>query len=221
MHHPILRAMTLTVGLAALLTVATGCSILGVAASKGTRTMIKPSYTGLPNQTVGVMVTADDGTKIDYARIQLDLAQSVQAKLQGAQTNKAEELLGTQFPVAASPNAIFAFQSNYPEYEVEPVAKVAPKLGVSRLIYIEIEAFSLNPGDVLELFRGDVSARVTVVEVTGGIGKVVFSDAVTAVFPEDVGPDGTPNLNRAVTYRGTIDALGTAVVQKFVAYESN
>lgn len=198
-----------------------GCSILGVAAGKVSRITVKPAYTGLANQSVGVMVSVDRGTQIDYPRLQLDVAQAIQAKLQGAQANKAEELLGTQFPPAASASAIFSFQRNHPEYDVEPVDRVAPKLGVTRLIYIEIEGFSLNPADVLELYRGDVVGRVRVVEVTGGQGKVAFSDSVSAKFPENVGEDGVPDLTRAVTYRGSIDAFGTAVVQKFIEHETN
>ncbi|QOV90799.1 hypothetical protein IPV69_05425 [Humisphaera borealis] len=200
---------------------APGCAVLGVAASKASRTTVKPAYMGFGNQTVGVMVTTDRGTQVDFPRLQLDIAQSVQSKMQGAQANKAEELKGTQFPAAAGPTAIFAYQRNHPEYDVEPIAKIAPKLGVTRLIYIEIEGFALNPADVLELFRGEVTGRVRVVEITDGVGKVVFSDAVSGVFPEHSGPDGTPNLTRAVTYRGAIDAFGTAIVQKFVEYETN
>ena len=92
------RCGMLAVGLC-LLSIASGCSILGVAASKASRVTIKPAYTGFANQTAGVMVTADRGTQIDYPRLQLDIAQSVQAKLQGAQANKAEELTGLQFQV--------------------------------------------------------------------------------------------------------------------------
>ena len=207
--------------LAALALAAGGCSLIGAAAAKTVGTTVKPNYTGLAGQSVGVMVTVDQGTKIDYPRLQLDVAQSVQAKLAGAQTNKAEELKGTQFPAAASPQAVFAFQRNYPQYDVEPVANIAPRLGVSRLVYVEIDSFSLNPADVLELFRGEVAGRVRVVEVANGTAKVAFTDQVSAFFPEKGSEHGTPNLNRPTTYRGVVDAFGTAVVQKFVSYETN
>jgi len=218
---PRLFRLTCSIGLAAgLLAAVPGCGIIGAAASKVTRTMVQPAYTGLANETVGVMVTADRGTQIEYPRVQLDVAQSVQAKLQGAQKNEAKELTGTQFPASANPSAIFAFQRNYPQYDVEPIASVAPRLGVSRVIYIEIETLALNPGDVMELFRGEAVGRVRVVEVSGNQGKIVFSDKVSAVFPEDAPPDGLPNLNRSLTYRGLIDSLGTAVVEKFIAHET-
>jgi hypothetical protein len=98
---------------------------------------------------------------------------------------------------------------------------VAPRFGVSRLIYVEIDSFSLNPADVLELFRGEVVGRVRVVEVAGGTARVAFTDQVSATFPEKGPEHGTPNLNRALTYRGAVGAFGTAVVQKFVSYETN
>ena len=216
-----LPALAAPLLLATVLAGAGGCSLVGAAAAKTVGTTVKPNYTGLAGQSVGVMVTVDRGTQIDYPRLQLDIAQSVQAKLAGAQANKAEELQGTQFPAAASPQAVFAFQRNYPQYDVEPVTNVAPRLGVSRLVFVEIDSFALNPADVLELFRGEVVGRVKVVEVTNGTAKVAFTDQVSALFPEKGPEHGTPNLNRATTYRGSVDAFGTAVVQKFVAYESN
>ncbi|MDB5295842.1 MAG: hypothetical protein JWO31_1825 [Phycisphaerales bacterium] len=198
-----------------------GCSVLGLAAARTTSLTVKPTYAGLAGQSLGVMVSVDRGTQIDYPRLQLDIAQVVDADFRESQRLKADELKGTQFPATANPQAVFAFQRNYPDLEAEPVVNVAPKLGVSRLIYLEVDSFTLNPTDVLELFRGEVVGRVKVVEVTNGVGKVVYDDQVSATFPEKGPEQGTPNLNRATTYRGAISAFGTAVVQKFVAYETN
>lgn len=216
-----LRAAAAPLLLAGLAAGAGGCQLLGAAAAKTTAVTVRPNYTALANQSVGVMVTVDRGTQIDHPRLQLDIAQAVQATLMKTQANKAEELKGTQFPPSASPQAVFAFQRNYPQLDAEPVTNVAPQLGVSRLIYIEVDAFSLNPADVLELFRGEVVGRVKVVEVAGGVAKVAFTDQVSAVFPEKGSEHGTPTLNRPTTYRGTIAAFATAVTQKFVTYETN
>lgn len=218
--RPYARRAAVLVGCVALPATTGGCSVFGLAAHAGSRQVVKPTYTGLANQSVGIMVSADRGIQQEHRRIQLDLAQAVDARLKQTQANKAEELAGTQFPRNAAPDAVFAFQRNYPQLEWEPVATVAPKLGVSRVIHVEVDAFTLHPDNVPELYRGELAARVQVVEVTGGTGKVAFDDRVTAVFPDDKNQAGTPNLDARATYRGTIDAFATAVLQRFVAYEA-
>jgi hypothetical protein len=196
-----------------------GCAAIGLGAGAVTRTMVKPAYKGLAGQTVGIMVASDRGTQIEHRRLQLDVAQSLDGKLKATQANKVEELKGTEFPRTAGPDAIFAFQRNYPQYEWEPVATIAPKFGVTRVIHIEVSSFTLHPDNVPELFRGEMIGRVQVVEVAGGTGKVAFNDSITATFPPNSNAAGTPNLDAQTTYRGAIEAFTTAVVERFVTHE--
>src|SRR3712207_5162160 len=84
--------------LLALPALLSGCSLVGAAAGKAMAIKVKPSYTGLQNQTVGVYVSADAGLRNDFPTLQLDVARGLIQKLQGAQAAGAEELKGTQFP---------------------------------------------------------------------------------------------------------------------------
>src|SRR5437763_890065 len=66
-----------------------GCALLGVAAYKLTSAQtVKPKYTNLANQTVGVMVWADRGIRIDWPTLQLDLANSIDKKLKEQTTDE-------------------------------------------------------------------------------------------------------------------------------------
>src|SRR5437879_2754394 len=132
-----------------------GCAALGVAAYKlAPAATIKPKYTNLTNQTVGVMVWTDQGIRIEWPKLQLDLATSIDHKLKEQTTDakgkpKAKTLLGATYPV--QPGSIVRYQMDHPEVEAMAIADVAPRLGVSRLIYVEIEDFATRSEQAADL----------------------------------------------------------------------
>src|SRR5688572_32239626 len=153
-----------------------GCTLLGVAAYKlKPPETVQPKYMGLENQSTGVMVWADRGLRIDWPMIQLDLANTVQQKLTDFQKGKGREsktLVGTTFPVL--PASIVRYQKDHPEIEAMPIEEVAPRLGVNRLIYVELEDFATRSEESVQLFRGTGNATVKVIEVDNGVAKVAF-----------------------------------------------
>jgi hypothetical protein len=219
-----LRASSLL--LLSLLTLApTGCSALNSAgaAIAGT-SVVKPLYptagggAGFKDQSIAVMAWADDSLRYEHNMLIMDITRGVSQKLQGSQARKAEELVGATFPREKGPDAMYAFQMNHPEVAADPIADIAPRFGVTRLIYIEVASFDLHSGAVVDLSRGALSATVTVVEVSNGKGKVAFTAAVDASYPEKGPDEGTPNLTDQQTYIGTVDQFCTNVVKKFVTY---
>jgi hypothetical protein len=111
------------------------------------------------------------------------------------------------------------FQQDYPEIEAESIADVAPKLGVSRLIYIEVEDFTTRSQGAVELFRGSAEVTVRVIEVKDGVGKVAYEEnGIAVTFPEKAPAEGIPNATDRKIYIGTVDALSTALAKKFVPY---
>lgn len=212
-------ALRLAALLLPLLTLAlNGCEAIGAIGAKTVSTVIAPSYVGLKGQSIGVMVWADDGYRWDDNALVLDVMQGVANKLKGAQARGAEELKGATFPRAAGPDAIYAFQANHPEAAAEPITDVAPRLGVTRLIYIEINDFNLHSGAVVELTRGHLSGTVKVVEVTGRTARIVNPDTVEVTWPKQSPDEGLPGIERRDAYIGTVDAFCTAVVEKFVTH---
>jgi len=198
-----------------------GCEIVGVV-DQAIPTVVVPRYTGLAGQTVGVMVWADRGMRIEYEFLQLDVANAVQAKLDEAARDKnakVKELKGTTFPV--QPRSIVRFQQDHPEIDGQAITEIAPRLGVKRLIYLEIEEFGTRPDGSIELYRGDAKVTLRVVEIdAAGKAKVAHEEnEVAATFPRSAPKEGKPQIGDRRIYVGLVDALGTEVAKRFVPYE--
>ena len=205
-----------------LLSFLQGCTLLGVAAYKlKPPETVQPKYMGLENRSTGVMVWADRGLRIDWPTIQLDLANTVQKKLTDFQKGKGREaktLIGTSFPVM--PASIVRYQKDHPEIEAMPITEIAPRLGVKRLIYVELEDFATRSDQQLALFRGTANCTVKVVEVHNGEATAAFEqNNVTTHFPPKVPPEGTSAFGDRRIYVGTIDALATEIARLFVQYQ--
>ena len=92
---------------------------------------------------------------------------------------------------------------------------------LSRLIYIEVEHFSTQPGESNDLLRGDIVANLKVIEITDGKGKIGFQkDGIRIHYPENSNAEGTPGLSPVTVYEKTIDAFATGVVHQFVPYQA-
>src|SRR5947207_12601744 len=151
----------LLVGLFCVLPLMQGCDAIGVALHAMPPPTVLPRYTKLDNQSVAVMVWVDRGTRIDFPTIQVDLARMIQQKLQAKQAeSKGKVLAGTSFPIP--PASIVKYQQDHPELEGTPIATVAPRFNVSRLIYVELEQFATRSDLAVDLFRGTGEASVRV-----------------------------------------------------------
>src|SRR4051812_15137258 len=117
-HRCLQRLLLLT-----LLVTASGCVWLGMASRVLPPDTIAPAYNKLEGQTVGVMVWADRGVRIDWNTIQLDIASSLQDKLEKADPKL---LKNAHFPVKAA--SIVRFQKDHPELEGTSVTDIAPRL---------------------------------------------------------------------------------------------
>jgi hypothetical protein len=181
--------------------------------------MIPAAYKGLTNESVAIMVWAGEGTMIDFPDVRLDVAGSLQNKLQQAIQVKTKELLGVTFPT--TPAAVVRFQQNHPELEAVPPAEVAAKLNASRVIYVEIENLQTRSDASVELYRGSASATLKVIEIEPGAtkGTVAYDEGhIAAVFPPNAREEGRPDGNDFAYYRGVVDALTTELAKRFVPY---
>ncbi len=205
------------------------CTLLGVGAQALPQATVVPQYKGFADQSVGVMVWADRGMRIEWEFIQLDLANAVHAKLAATakpptppgkkpKQTKVKEWRGATFPVV--PASIIRFQQDNPEIDGQPIADVAPRLGVSRLIYVEVEEFATRPDGGVELFRGDANVTLRVVEIApDGKAKVAYEEnEVRATFPPKSPKEGRPSVGDRRIYVGLIDALGDAIAKRFVPH---
>jgi hypothetical protein len=97
---------------------------------------------------------------------------------------------------------------------------VAPRLGVSRLIYVEVEDFATRSNMALDLYRGQARATVRVLEIADGQSHEAYVwENVQVSFPPKAPPEGVPNAGDARIYVGTVDAFATEIARLFHPYQ--
>jgi hypothetical protein len=196
-----------------------GCAVLGVAAHAMPQPKVPARYSDLRGHSVAVLVWAPRGLETDYPALRLDLVTAIQSGLKAVQQARRNELKDASFPHAAA--SLVRFQEDHPELEHSPIADVAPRLGVERLIYIEVENFQTRSDQAVELYRGSATISLRVVEVESGQAKVAYQESgLTSVFPPTAPAEGIPNADDARIYRGTVNQLATGVTRRFFAHEA-
>ncbi len=174
---------------------------------------VEAAYKGLAGQQVVIMVWADPQVRLDRPDLQENVAAAVQDKLISVQlAEKPDDLKGTTFPVATS--AMVRYQEDHPEIEYQPATDVAAKFNGSRLIYVQVTDFATRSDASLELYKGTLSAHLSVVEMrqTGPdhvATKMVYDGGTISItYPKkSINTDGEPG--------GTDDAIGQKTVQTF------
>ena len=214
----------------ALCLLSSGCNIIGAAAQVLPQPDVAPAYTKLSNQTVGVMVWVDRAIAIDYPSLQADVAKSVVNKLQETSEPKKKsdahkELTNVRY---LDPLAVIKWQADHPELNGFPSTELATRLGVTRVIYVELIVFETRSEVSVDLFKGTVMAKLDVLEVaTNPDGtkkaKVAYSDGdLRSIYPKKA-PEGTAgtDVNSDMIYNKTVDAFTTDVVLKFVQHPAD
>jgi len=194
-----------------------GCAAVGFVAHALPPPVVEAQYTGLAGQRIAVMVWADRAIRIDWPNLGLDTTGAIQNKLISA-GGKKMPLEGASFPW--SPASVARYQEEHPESEFDPIEKTAAKLGVSRVVYVEIEQFATRTEATTEMFRGTATASVKVVEVAGETGHVAYEESnIQVSFPPKVGPEGTFRGNDNLMYRGTIEVLAQRISDRFIPHQ--
>jgi hypothetical protein len=133
------------------------------------------------------------------------------------QKSGAKELKGTTWPV--QPGSIARYQMDHPGIEATPITDVAPKLGVQRLIYIEIESFSTRSETSLQMYRGSATMTLKIIEVEGNQSKIAYEESnIRAFFPEKGPPEGVLNATDVVMYRGTVVMMARQIVDRLATH---
>lgn len=194
-----------------------GCGPIGAMLNALPLAPVQAKYKDLKGQSVAVMVWADRGIRVDFPHIQLDTANGIQSKLVKARKDKNDELKDTKFPMSAA--TVVRFQEDHPEWAADSIEEIAPRLGVSRVIYVEIDGFQTRSDSAVDLFRGTLTATVRVVEVTNGKARVVHTEEdMRNIYPEKSPEEGVPSIGDFETYRQTVDAFTTSVANLFYTH---
>lgn len=217
MNSPRSKWLRCSIGVA-LAGLLAGCAVFGLAGYVAPPPTIAAAYKGLAKQKVAVMVWTDRAMTIEWPTLQLDLTRGIQSRLQNAAKDKnpPKELEGTTFAMAES---VIRFQRDHPETETQSITDVAPRMDITRLIYLEVEQFHTRPEESLELFRGSITANLKVLEVTDGKAKITFQkDKIKIVYPEKGPSEGLPGTSDLTIYEKTLQAFSTEIVNQFIPH---
>jgi hypothetical protein len=194
-----------------------GCNIVGAIAGKAPKPDILAAYKGLAGKSVGVMVYVDPNAAMNWPTLQLDLANYLDYKLKEAQKDeKLEDLVGTTFPY--QPRSFVRYQREHPGIEALPITEVAPKLGVERLIYVQVNDFTTRAEGTITMYLGRIDVTLQVVEIDPATktAKVAYSDPnIKLKFPRKAPDEGLLSGNDRTIYQGTLDEITTELAVKF------
>jgi hypothetical protein len=197
--------------------IAAGCNVFGLAAQALPEPDVPAKYAGLHDHSVAVLVWVPRGLETDYPSLRLDLTTAIQSRLQQAQKTGRRELKNSTFP--HTPASMVRFQEDHPELDRSPIATVAPRLGVQRLIYVELENLQTRSDQAVDLYRGSATISLRVVEVENGQVKVAYEESgLTSEYPPKAPAEGVAGAGDALIYRGTVVQLATGVAYRFYAH---
>ncbi len=178
------RALTLSVALT-LGGCVVGQLIGGMAASaerEGSRD-VKAKYRGLTDKTFAVFIAADRTIQAEFPQIVPAFTQEI--------TRRLSEHAGASGVLPA--DDVLQFQFQRPDWVAKSSSEIAKALEVERLVFIELDEFTLNePGNRYE-WRGIAAATISVIERDSAEGDTLssaapaFREAVRVKFPDTQG----------------------------------
>ncbi len=153
---------------------------------------IEPMYFGLENKTVAVIVQTDQGTLYEHPNLELTLAVGISARIQ-------KHVTGVK---VVNPTAVNSWKFKTREWYSMPYGEIAEKLGVERLVFVDIYEYRLNPIGNQYLWDGVCAANVGIIE-RDGFDPDMFVDSFSVEnrFPNISGV-GRESAQRSVIEQG-------------------
>lgn len=180
-------------------------------------------YDGLRGQQVAILVWADFATRTEFNQVQIDTTRMLTQKLEDLAStpvndkSKGPVLAGAQF---LHPGTVVRYQREHPEVWTMPVAEVAPRLGVPRVILVEFEQFQVQRPEAPLLLRGQAKVNIKVLEIADKKAHVVFEESGLEVRHPKGAPDGvvqSEKHNLKTVYEGTVDLLTDKIAARFMS----
>lgn len=170
---------------------------------------VRAEYVGLENQKVAVLVDANQSLLFDQPLAPLEVSRAVSEKL-------ADGVPGIKL---VEPVQVVDFQNRNIYWNTMPYSEVAGRLGVTRLVLIELSDYRLHePGNV-NIWRGVMSGHVSVYETDSAEpNNATYAREVTAAYPPDE-PLGVLDSNQRDMRFGTMDLFSRSVAGLFFEHK--
>jgi hypothetical protein len=187
-----LAAILLLGGAASLGGCQIGQLIGGMAASakRAGSTEYAPKYAKLENKTFAVIVAADRAIQADYPSIVTIITAEMSKRL--AEHSGASGVLPA--------GEVLRYQSQHPGWVAKPLDELCKTLAVDRVVYVDLQDFSMtDPGNPY-VFNGVASGTIHVAEVESEIAsEFAFGQPVRVKFPDVTGMSST-QISRAEVF---------------------
>lgn len=156
-----------------------GCQAVGFVADAVHRAgdhEVKAKYTDLTDRSFAVIVAADRSIQADYPDAMTVLTSEL--------TRRLSENTGASGMVPAE--RVLKFQYQNPRWVTMSPYEIAQTMKVDRLVFVDIQEYSLtDPGNPY-LWNGRASATVSVVESESDLGaETPFREYVSVKFPDN------------------------------------
>ncbi|MCC6681513.1 MAG: hypothetical protein IT445_11485 [Phycisphaeraceae bacterium] len=169
-----------TIALCILSLMLVGCQgfgWLGEGAAGGKKKInVDARYLGLDNQSVAVLVSADQYILAQYPNVDLAVCSAVTRKI-------ASNVPGV---TVTNPTQVMTFQKNNPYWSTLPYEELIARLGTQRVVLIDlIEYRTHEPGNA-HVWQGLISANVGVIEADAADpDRMAINEIVSVKFPEN------------------------------------
>lgn len=157
-----------------------GCNIVGytadaIAGGQKKKATVEADYRGLDGRRIAVVVSADDHTYFEYPGAPLAVSSAVTERLAAA-------IPGAKL---VDPKQIDRFQRENPYWNTLSYRELSSRLGVERLVYIDLTDYTTHEPGNKHVWRGIISANVGAAEAESADGTaLVYSTVVRASYPE-------------------------------------
>ncbi len=141
-------------------------------------TEIEAEYTGLDNKSFAVVVSADRVIQAEYPAVIARLTTEISERV-------AKETRATKYVPG---KRMLNFQFENPRWSTWTPTELAKKLGVERIIFVDLDEYRLKDPGNRYIWKGLASASVRVSETDGRMGDdFVYRKTLLVRFPDKDG----------------------------------
>ncbi len=170
-----------------------GCAAVGFIGAmieedrKHKNKVIEAEYVGLEGKTFAVIVSADRIIQSEYPGLIERVTQRMTTQLADGLSESAAGYLPA--------SDVLLFQYNNPDWAGFPLGELADKLGVERLVHVELREYQLyDPGNEF-LWDGIAAGTIAVIEADSALpDDFAFERIIRVTYPDGsgYGPDEVP-----------------------------
>ncbi len=203
------KALLMLITLAVLLSL-TGCNVVGWAGQvlggdPEKMVNVTAEYRGLDNQTVAVLVDADNATLFQFPNARLEVCAALTQKIAG-------NVPGVK---TIDPVQIVDFQDRNIYWNTATYSNLAKRLGATRLVLVDLTDYRIHePGNVHQ-YRGVINANLRVAETDSTHpNDAAYATQVSVAYPPHR-REGLPNADPVTLRKATLDLFSLSAGGKF------